>query len=646
MTNPKTLGYLPDIDGLRALAVLAVVLFHLEVPGFDGGYVGVDMFFVISGFLISGLLQSRIEAKQFSFSTFYANRVRRLLPSVVATVIGTSVASIFILQPQMLEAYANSAIASLVSIANIIFWLESGYWDANSDLKPLLHMWSLGVEEQFYLFWPALLLWLTRAGRRSYLIGLSVLFILSFAACIWYTTVDSAGAFYLLPFRVWQFCLGALAVEAWRQQNLSLFTQQLMRSTGLALCVFAVVTMGDASGFPGWIAIVPSVGAMLVLIACNRDEPSPWLANKPAKWFGQISYSLYLVHWPPIALYRCWTLAELTPEAQVAIGGLVLVLAAMLHYGVERRFYQRGGQRASGWHGVPLTTLLAVVLSIGVLVLVQQKPATFASRPVPLAPEVIQAYKDDRFKLVRKQCRIDRLFSDLRCTGDWQKPILFIGNSHEPDGFNILAAALPDEPRAHWIRFGSSNGCGDFKPQSDWATATTEDCQRRLDSLWESLDRIQWGAVIYNARRPMSASKAPFLSILRTIKARQPDTHIIIFDGYLATDQDCAAIINKAGTSLGCREPNRVEYFPESNPTDEPLRTDFISLASAYFSKTGLMCSTGELQSCPTQTPDGHPMFVDRHHLTLDFATWVGEELRAANPPWLDLLRVDDKLTQ
>lgn len=638
--RPKAIGYLSDIDGLRAIAVLAVVLFHLEIPGFDGGYVGVDIFFVISGFLISGLLRNRIEQNSFSFSGFYANRVRRLMPAVLATVIATAIISLFILQPQMLKEVAKSGAASVLSLANILFWLQSGYWDANSDLKPLLHMWSLGVEEQFYLLWPALLLSLLRTGKRFYLGGLLVLFCLSLAACVYYTPIDSAAAFYLLPFRVWQFCLGALAVEVWRNSSLTLFYQQVLRSLGLALCAFSIATFADGSGFPGWMALIPSAGAALVLIASDSGEPSPWLSNRPARWLGQVSYSMYLVHWPPIALYRCWTLTDLDAKAQAAIAVLTLILTVALHYGVERRFYHRGGGSAVGWRGTPLKTVIGSLSMVAVLSVVSSQSDRLAVRDVLLSAEEIESYKQRRFSLIRDNCRIDHLGVKRTCKDAVDPLILFIGNSHEPDAFNMLASALPKVSRDNWIRFGTSNGCGELTVAGDWAAATTDICQQRLDALRNATETRGWHTVIYNAHQPMRHTKAPFLQILRTIKRSNPNVHIVVIDGYLATRQDCAALINKTGTSLGCREPAMVEYFAGASPEQEALRSDFAAVADSYLSKVELLCDDGSLDTCLTQSPNGHPMFVDRHHFTLEFAYWAGKQLAEQNPAWLDMVRV------
>ncbi len=180
----RRLVYLTDIDGLRALAVLSVVCFHLQISGFTGGYVGVDIFFVISGFLISGLIRDQIHTGTFHFSAFYIRRVNRLLPAVLATVVTTTIVAGFILQPGAFGSLALSAAAGVLSAANLLFYFESGYWDASAELKPLLHLWSLGVEEQFYLFWPAFIVFMTTSRSQVYRWGLVVVFLLSLMSCI------------------------------------------------------------------------------------------------------------------------------------------------------------------------------------------------------------------------------------------------------------------------------------------------------------------------------------------------------------------------------------------------------------------------------------------------------------------------------
>ena len=351
-TVPKrALGYLADIDGLRAVAVLAVVCFT-STSRVCRGY-GVDIFFVISGFLISDLFETG-PPQGFRFSSFCGGC--SMLPAVLATVMATTIAAMLILQPGMMSAFAMSASAAVFSAANFVFYFESGYWDATAELKPLLHLWSLGVEEQFYLFWPGLLLLLYKLPQRLYLVGLGLITLASLAACIVMTPIDSAAAFYLLPFRIWQFALGALAVEWWRHNAFNEFSRQLLRSIGLALCGVSIASFGDGTAFPGWLALIPSVGAALVLLASHETSGSVWLSNPTARWLGRVSYAMYLAHWPPIALYRAYTLQELTPTIQALLAVATLLLTLVLHYGVERRFYVRASGQPSGWHkGASLT---------------------------------------------------------------------------------------------------------------------------------------------------------------------------------------------------------------------------------------------------------------------------------------------------
>jgi peptidoglycan/LPS O-acetylase OafA/YrhL len=634
----RVITSLPDIDGLRAFAVLSVVLFHLQVPGFEGGYVGVDIFFVISGFLITGLIQQRISNTTFRLSEFYANRVRRLFPAILATVAITTVASVILLQPQMLELFARSAIASIFSLANFVFYFESGYWDSSAELKPLLHLWSLGIEEQFYLFWPLVLLGLLRLRYANYLVGLLLLLGLSLTGCIIYTPIDAAATFYLIPFRAWQFCLGVLALEIWRHFNGSLFLCQVLRSVGLALCAISVYTLGDSTSFPGWQALIPSLGAGLVLIASSELEPSPWLSNSLARWLGRVSYSMYLVHWPPIALYRAYTLSELSYGVSAVLGGVTLLLTLFLHYQVERRFYQRHARKSTGWGGVPAISGGIALLLCVALATLQIRADLVSQRQAVLSAEQIKAYKSGRFQLIRRHCRIDQLSDPNRCANPEQRTVLFIGNSHEPDGFNILASALPDNNHQSWVRFGATNECANLQAIADWAVSTSVECQARLDQLRESSKNGQWQTIVYSARRPAIQNKLPLITILETMKKETASLSVIVIDDYISTKQECASIINQTGSAIGCKDSRHLDFFPGMHPEEEVYRQRVENLATDWIKKTDLLCTSNSIRDCQVVTPDGHPMFIDSHHLTFEFASYIGDLLRRENPEWLQTL--------
>lgn len=637
----RKLGYLADIDGLRALAVIAVILFHLELPGFSGGYVGVDIFFVISGFLISGLIRERVSLGDFRFSSFYAARINRLLPAVLATVAATALASVFILQPAMMSAFATSALASVFSAANFVFYFESGYWDAGAEMKPLLHLWSLGVEEQFYLFWPALIVLLCRASQRIYRTGLVVILVVSLSACIGYTAVDSAASFYLLPFRVWQFALGALTVELWRHIRWGEFARQVSRSTGLALCGISIVSFTETAAFPGSMAVIPSLGAALVLASAHETSGSVWLANPAAGWLGRLSYALYLVHWPPVALYRCYTLEELTPLSQLALGGLTFVLAIALHFGVERQFYRRHRDQPVRWRG-PAGYALATASALAVaMISMQQYPDRFTTRDALLTAAAVDGYNTRRYTLVRGVCRIDALGKTHRCPVPDRPAVLFIGNSHEPDAYNIIASALGPGMQRPQVVFGSIDACKSLRVMGDWATAADASCQARLSALKDSLEVINWHTVVYGARKPYAENKEALVRILETLHSQQPQARIVVVEDYLATTQRCAHLINQFGSPRVCADPSKISALPGFLEDAMPLRERVEALDTATFNKVSLLCR-GELPaSCPTQTPEGHPVSMDEHHMTFEFAAWTGWQLAEMNPPWLEAIRID-----
>lgn len=310
MSN-KALAYRADIDGLRALAVLAVVIFHLNKQWLPGGFVGVDIFFVISGFLITGIVARQAASGSFSFADFYMRRVRRILPAALLATLSTlAFGSIFML-PDDAKALSLSAVASTVSAANIYFWkfLDTSYFAASSDTVPLLHMWSLGVEEQFYLVWPALLLVTLKFwGRRATVAVALVLAAASFAYGQLTLSSDPTFAYYMLPSRAGELLLGGIAfflTDALKGHVKEIYAQALAM-LGSLLLIWSLAFIRETEGFPGFISIVPAIGAALVLASgsFHRTYAGKLLSFKPMVAIGLVSFSLYLWHWPVLAFYR------------------------------------------------------------------------------------------------------------------------------------------------------------------------------------------------------------------------------------------------------------------------------------------------------------------------------------------------------
>jgi peptidoglycan/LPS O-acetylase OafA/YrhL len=343
-TGPRTATrFRPDVEGLRAVAVLLVLAYHARLLGITGGYIGVDVFFVVSGFLITGLITRELERTgTVSLPAFYARRARRLLPAALLVIVVTIVASAVILPPLRTTEVAADGAASALYVGNLRFALQAtDYLQADLAPSPLLHYWSLGVEEQFYLFWPALLLLV--AGRRIALnrvaVAVAVVGIASFALSIVWTETDAPLAFFLLPTRAWELAVGAaLALAAARVATVPAWVSTAAVAAGLALIVAGAMLFDLETPFPGTAALVPVAGGALVLAGGLRQplgSLSRLLALGPMRYIGRISYSLYLWHWPVLVLPAVLFGGPLPAVIRLGLALLTIPLAAASQRWVE-----------------------------------------------------------------------------------------------------------------------------------------------------------------------------------------------------------------------------------------------------------------------------------------------------------------------
>lgn len=650
------IGYRKDIDGLRALAVLAVLLFHLGLAAFEGGYAGVDIFFVISGFLITSIIEKRHAAGAFGLKDFYLGRVRRLIPSILATVAATFLAAVFILTPDDLVLFARSAIGAMASFSNVIFYFEAGYWDSAAHSKPLLHTWSLGIEEQFYLLWPLLLILVfTRTARRAggVFLGLTIA---GLALSEWMVQADPAAAFYLLPFRVFEFSLGALMSRVERSPSWTRLAslwplRELTFLAGLALCAWAIATFDGSTPFPGLAALVPCTGAALLILAGSGGSGLLGRAlfeNPASVWLGQVSYSLYLVHWPVIVLYRYQTGADLGAAEQIGLTGAILVATLALHYGVERRFRFRARQKRgrgplspSAFALVALLCGYSMTLVSGHAVVSQGWSWRFPS--LAYSPQQIEEGMSRRFLHLQTGCQVADFFTSPACRTERPIQALVLGNSHEPDGYNFFRAAFGDRTDFNLIFFGTVNECDDMQPAADggWISRTPA-CAQRMAALFEPGFVGQLDILIYSSNRPFAegtAATAPgnVLSMIASLKARNPDIRVVTLGGYLNTSADCARLINQTGDPDICRSPEHVVEF-EDEPDRAPLFQEAMAVTDVFIDRIGLLCAERRLERCLVQTPEGVPAMYDRHHLSLEFAEMAGRLFAASDPGFLDRL--------
>jgi peptidoglycan/LPS O-acetylase OafA/YrhL len=389
-----------DIQGLRAIAVLSVVIFHASA-GFwlAGGFIGVDVFFVISGFLITGILLRDNALGRFSVTDFYRRRIRRLFPVLMTVLLFTLATGAAVLSATAYSELAATAAATVLFVSNFAFLRLSGYFDESVEYKPLLHTWSLAVEEQFYIFFPILLSLLWRFARRWIGIVLLGLALLSLAASIWMSGAHPSAAFYLAPTRAFELLIGALlACHPHLMRWLGQGFRDALSLLGLLLIAASMISIDNTFAFPGAIALVPCLATALV-ISAGQSGPSlggRWISFAPFILFGDISYSLYLWHWPLLALARNWVLGPLNPAAATVIALLSMALAYASWRWIEQPFL-RGLPQIR-----PITTGLAMIAVVsglsGTLVLMRGLPQRFSP-----GSQALFAAKDD-FNRRRPEC--------------------------------------------------------------------------------------------------------------------------------------------------------------------------------------------------------------------------------------------------
>jgi peptidoglycan/LPS O-acetylase OafA/YrhL len=305
----SNLTYRPEIDGLRALAVLPVILFHAGIDFFGGGFVGVDVFFVISGYLITTIIIKELDEGKFSLVNFYERRARRILPALFVVLIFTCIPAWFWMTPDELKNFSQSLVAVATYASNILFWITRGYFSPAAEEVPLLHTWSLGIEEQYYVIFPLLLmlLWKVRVARLSVLLGL--LLVASFAVSDWSSVRAANTNFYLLHTRGWELLVGSMAAIAlyrgWIQREKLSGQNQLLSLLGVALIVIAILSFDNSTPFPGRYALLPVIGtALIICFAAPGGIVHRLLSLKWVVGIGLISYSSYLWHQPLFALAR------------------------------------------------------------------------------------------------------------------------------------------------------------------------------------------------------------------------------------------------------------------------------------------------------------------------------------------------------
>ncbi len=618
-------SYRPDIDGLRAVAVLLVVFNHLRTR-FSGGYIGVDVFFVISGYLISGVILSEMNTGSFSIIRFYDRRIRRILPALIVMMLGTCILVFRYFVPPETESFARSMLAALFSVSNLLFWHEAGYFDAPSTLKPLLHTWSLAVEEQFYIVFPIFLLAVRRFFPQRLKEAVWTLTAITFAlACIWVRR-DPTAAFYFAPLRAWELLIGTIISQHYVPVLRSSIQRNFASLTGLLLVMVPALMYTPQTPFPGLAALPPCLGAAL-LIAGGETGTSlvgRVLSWRPIVFIGLISYSLYLWHWP-ILVFQNTSLLLLHAGAgdkrsKFAVLAVSLVAATLSWRFVETPF--RKGRFRPGRRTLFILAGAAasVVTMLGISAIVEHG---FSGRFPQDALAVAEYTSFDPTAAYRGGvCFMDsqNAFSDFRpqtCLAEdpARKHYLLLGDSHGAHLYPGLSAVFPE------LNLSQANaaGCVPLMPDATPTSSTRENgcLQMRRFIYKDYLPHHSIDTVLLAAR--WSDSDIPALG--QTISwIKQQKAQVILLGPIIEFDVPLPRLL---AISLREHAPSLLEQHRLKDPEqlDKRLADMARRWGVPYISAYKNLCAATEATSpgdspCPVYASPGVPLLWDTDHFT------------------------------
>lgn len=464
-------GFRSDINGLRAWAVVAVVLYHFGIPGFSGGFIGVDVFFVISGFLMTGIVVSGLEKGNFSILSFYMARCRRILPALLVLCTVLLILGWWLMPAADYKALSALSASSVTFLSNIKFWLEAGYFDNASHEKWLLHTWSLAVEWQFYLILPLVLsiIWRVRPGRNVASLAVIICLLASFVMCVALTPTKPTGSFFMLPTRAWEMLAGGVVYLYSAGLKRSAWRERVLELIGLASIVISIGIFEASSAWPGWRAGLPVVGTMLVLFAA-RDK-SAMTGNILVQWLGTRSYSLYLWHWPIAVALRY--LDVFTQPVAVLLGLVVTCLLGDASYRLVETGsgeYLRKLPQVRGF--VTMLGCAAVVAGLSGVVYLNNGFTGRLGQNIEIVSQE-QFNGNDR----RANCMLADGIESPSCTyGGKKLRVILLGDSHADAVVTSLASSLPQPYGvmewsygacpillgAHRVNFQLRSKCGDF----------------------------------------------------------------------------------------------------------------------------------------------------------------------------------------
>jgi peptidoglycan/LPS O-acetylase OafA/YrhL len=617
--------YRADIDGLRAIAVVPVVLYHMGVPGFAGGFVGVDIFFVISGYLICGMIDADIRNGTFSLGDFYRRRILRILPALFVMFLATSILAYFYCLPVELEEYSRSLASAVGSISNIFFAATADYFDAPAESKPLLHTWSLGVEEQFYLIAPLLMLFAYRVLPKRARLLFAIVALLSFAAAVAESYRNTTFVFYLTPFRAWELALGALLAIGFLPAPGTQSARNICGLVGMLL-LLGVIGLGSPSAPLVLMTALASIGATLVIASSERGTSmvGKVLSLPPIVFVGLISYSLYLWHWPLIVFQRTDALFFAEPSGMTKLGLIVIVtvIAWLSWKFVEIPFRAKARTVSKPVVFAVASSAMASALALcGLVLIAGGAPFRFPERVVAigayLAYDSSSAFRAGHCFLATNRQQID---VQTCMKQDPTRPnYLLIGDSHAAHLWFGLALAMPEVN----VMQATASMC---RPALPGSRLETPACRKLMQFVFDDflvnnkVDKILLAASWKDEDLPMLSTT------LEILRARGLDITvlgpIVEYDNALPRLLAEEILLNSPAFAKGMRRPGVRER-------DLAMRRIVTAKGAAYVSIYDTICRDGV---CDQFAKGDIPLQFDAGHLTSEGSVKVARRLSASFP--------------
>jgi peptidoglycan/LPS O-acetylase OafA/YrhL len=649
------MNYRPEIDGLRAIAVAAVILFHAGFSVFSGGFIGVDVFFVISGFLITTIIVDDLQKGSFSLLRFYERRARRILPALFVVMAACIPFAYRLLSPDDLKDFSQSLAAISLFASNILFWGESGYFDTQADLKPLLHTWSLAVEEQFYVVFPLMLLAAWRLGTRrltAMMILIAVLASGSLFLAVGEVSRFPSAAFYLLPGRAWELLVGALAAfVADRRHGLrnigggSPLFGEVVSIAGLSMILYCVFGYDEQTPFPGLNAVAPALGtALLLLFATRATWTGRMLAWEPLVGLGLISYSAYLWHQPLFAFTRHALLSEIPPALAVVLCVATVTLASLSWRYVEqplrdRSLISRGGVFAFSVAGILLFVGLGAVGH-------RMSDRITAIRLASVNP-LLRTHIRTRDSLVAERNTVVAEWAasagEPFAGGAGTRKVLILGDSVSEDLYAAVMVNTPLFPGVEFRRLPLDEPCmGDFAQ-----LVATGELPSQIDELTcrKSLEQLRDGSLYGEADVIVLCSNWPryithsthegAMALAETLATQGRDVSIV---GLMSMQEASSTAFVAVKRGLSVEQANEIAYGTIQRSKIEKPNADARSLASRfdnvrYLDKYAVFSDDAARRTLLYDT-DGQMLFADNFHLTRAGGLYFGRQMAAQH--WFD----------